>query len=79
MSSLKTSLPDDATLTDQGLDAHGTGRVLVIACVALAREILAVREKNGWDHIDLTCLPAIYHNFPEKITVLLVHFHLIFQ
>ena len=63
-----TSLPDDATLTDQGLDAHGTGRVLVIACGALAREILAVREKNGWDHIDLTCLPAIYHNFPEKIT-----------
>jgi len=43
------------------------GRVLVIACGALAREIVALREKNGLDHIDLTCLPAKLHNTPEKI------------
>jgi hypothetical protein len=41
--------------------------VLIIACGALAREILAVRDQNGWTHLDLTCLPAIYHNHPEKI------------
>lgn len=62
-----TSLPDDTTLTDAGLAARGKGRVLVIACGALAREILALRDANGWTHLDLTCLPAIYHNYPEKI------------
>jgi len=43
------------------------GRVLVIACGALAREILAIKQINGLDHIDLTCLPAQLHNTPEKI------------
>ncbi|MFP7571486.1 DUF1638 domain-containing protein [Marivita sp. S2033] len=62
-----TSLPDDSTLTQDGMDARKNGRVLIIACGALAREILALREANGWQHIDLTCLPAILHNHPEKI------------
>jgi len=43
------------------------GRVLIIACGALAREIIAVRDLNGLDHIDLTCLPAQLHNTPDKI------------
>ncbi|CTQ54264.1 hypothetical protein LP7551_02796 [Roseibium album] len=43
------------------------GRVLVIACGALAREIVAIRDQNKLDHIDLTCLPAKLHNSPEKI------------
>ena len=62
-----TSLPDDITLTDAGLAARGDGRVLIVACGALAREILALRDAHGWNHLDLTCLPAIYHNHPEKI------------
>ena len=41
---------------------------LLIACGALAREILALKSAGGWDHVDLTCLPAILHNHPEKIT-----------
>jgi hypothetical protein len=41
---------------------------LLIACGALAREIIALRDANGWDHLDLTCLPAILHNSPDKIT-----------
>lgn len=44
-----------------------TEKVRVIACGAIAREILAVRESNGLDHIDLLCLPAIWHAHPEKI------------
>ena len=60
-------LPDDRTLTYDGLDAEGRGRVLVIACGALAREILAVLRLNGLDHVDLQCLPAILHNHPERI------------
>jgi len=58
---------DDATLTAEGLAASGRGRVLVIGCGALAREILAVLEANGLSHVDLACLPAILHNRPEKI------------
>ncbi len=41
--------------------------MLLIACGALAREILALREVNGWDHLDLQCLPAILHNSPDRI------------
>ncbi len=61
-------------LTETGLAAPGTGpratvegRVLVVACGALAREILALVRLNGWQHIDLTCLPAKLHNEPRKI------------
>lgn len=39
----------------------------MIACGALAREILDLKNKNGWDHLDLTCLPAILHNSPDQI------------
>lgn len=46
---------------------RAAAKVLVIACGALAREIGAVLQANGLDHITLTCLPAIWHNRPEKI------------
>jgi hypothetical protein len=57
----------DAALTQDGLQASGTGSVLLIACGALAREILAIKAANGLAHLDLQCLPAILHNHPEKI------------
>lgn len=59
---------DDAKLTEEGLVATGSGSILVIACGALAREILALKDRHGWTHMDLTCLPAILHNHPERIT-----------
>ena len=59
----------DAALTDRGLPLEAeTGRILLIACGALAREILDLKAANGWTHLDLTCLPAKYHLYPEKIT-----------
>ena len=58
----------DETLVQDGLAATGAGPVLLIACGALAREILAVKRASGLDHLDLTCLPAILHNHPERIT-----------
>lgn len=61
-------LPADSDLTERGLPASGRGRILLIACGALAREILDLKQRHGWDHIDLTCLPAILHNHPDKIT-----------
>lgn len=42
-------------------------RVLVIACGALAHDLVRVRDANGWDHLDFQCLPAELHNRPEKI------------
>ncbi len=42
-------------------------RVRVIACGAIAREVIAICKANGLKHIDLVCLPAIWHVFPEKI------------
>lgn len=42
-------------------------KVHVIACGAIAREILAVSRQQGLDHIDLNCLPAIWHAYPQKI------------
>lgn len=44
-----------------------SGGTLVIACGALAREIVDVIRLNGLTHITLTCLPAIWHNTPQKI------------
>ena len=58
-------IPSDGELTEHGLRPIGHGRILVLGCGALAREILALTRK--FDHIDLLCLPAIYHNHPEKI------------
>ena len=42
-------------------------KVRVIACGMIAREILAIRDQLGLDYIDLACLPAVYHHYPEKI------------
>ena len=41
--------------------------VLIIACGALAKEIVAIKKLNGWSHIKIQCLPAEFHNRPEKI------------
>ena len=59
--------PDDDTLTETGLAASGSGKVLLIACGALAHEILALKAANGWSHLDLQCLPANLHLWPDRI------------
>jgi hypothetical protein len=62
------TLPDDATLTERGLDVAGRGKILLIACGAIAHEVLALKRLNGWDHLDLQCLPAKLHLYPDQIT-----------
>jgi hypothetical protein len=42
-------------------------RKLVIACGALAHEIAALRQANGWSTLDVVCLPPELHNRPERI------------
>ena len=45
----------------------GGTRTLAIACGALAREIVALKRLNGWDALDVECLPPELHNRPERI------------
>jgi hypothetical protein len=58
---------DDVTLSETGLAPAHAGRILLIACGALAHEILALKVANGWGHMDLQCLPAKLHLWPDKI------------
>ncbi|MEO1306495.1 MAG: DUF1638 domain-containing protein [Pseudomonadota bacterium] len=62
-----TADPTDPELTHAGLAASGQGRILLLACGALARELLDLIRANGWTHLDLQCLPAILHNRPQDI------------
>ena len=39
----------------------------MLACGAIAREVLALNELNDWTHVDLRCLPAQLHSRPERI------------
>ena len=59
-------LLDDEVLFEASADAPA-GRVLVVACGAIAREVLAVIELNGWTHVTLQCLPGRLHNTPGEI------------
>lgn len=58
---------DDTTLSETGLAPARQGSILLIACGALAHEILAVKAANGWSHMDLHCLPAKLHLWPDRI------------
>ena len=42
-------------------------RLRLIACGALARELLAIINQMPAGVMELTCLPAAWHNHPEKI------------
>jgi Protein of unknown function (DUF1638) len=42
-------------------------QILLLACGALAREIIDLIELNGWQMFDIQCLPAKWHNTPELI------------
>jgi hypothetical protein len=41
--------------------------VLVLACGAIAREVLAVVRLNDWRNVTVRCLPAKLHSRPELI------------
>jgi hypothetical protein len=58
------------TLLEEEVAFDGAGdqaRVLVLACGAIAREVLAVISLNGWTHVDVRCLPAKLHSTPDRI------------
>ena len=44
--------------SEVAFDAAERPDVLILACGAIAREVLAVIRLNGWTHVDVRCLPA---------------------
>jgi len=48
-------------------DAADPAGVLVIGCGALGRELVELTRRPGFEHVDVTCLPATLHNRPERI------------
>ena len=42
-------------------------RLLIIACGALAHEIIHLQKINHWSPVDLQCLDAELHNQPKLI------------
>ncbi len=41
---------------------------LIIACGAISHELVALTQANQWSHLEIQCLPAHWHNTPDKIT-----------
>ena len=42
-------------------------KTLVIACGAIAKELVRINKLNQWDHIEIQCLPPELHNTPDRI------------
>ncbi len=40
---------------------------LVIACGAIANEIMQLKKLYSWNHVTVKCLSPELHNFPESI------------
>ena len=40
---------------------------LLLACGALARELVQLQRQNNWEHLKIQCLPAEWHHTPGKI------------
>ncbi len=64
---MQPRLLEDEVTFDAAASVGQTGRVLVVACGAIAREVLAVIDLNGWTHVTLQCLPGKLHNTPREI------------
>jgi hypothetical protein len=52
---------------ERGMAAVPEPGLTLIACGALARELLAITAQFPDGRVDLTCLPASWHNHPERI------------
>ncbi len=58
--------PGETSSGEASLGETSSG-LMLIACGALARELLAITAQFPAGAIQLTCLPASWHNRPEKI------------
>ena len=58
----------EATMRAAEMPARSESRLrtALIACGALAREVLALRDRHGWE-ADVLGVPALLHNRPDRI------------
>ena len=83
-----TTTPQNAPLgaATPNRSATAPAPMLVIACGALARELVAIKQANGWRHMHIKCLDARLHHRPaliagrlrEQIALARGHFRRIF-
>lgn len=67
MENIGDLLPDAAYDATDRENARPGAATLLIACGAVARELMAVVRASAFSGIAVTCLPAILHNRPERI------------
>lgn len=56
-----------ATITGECQHWLMTAKILLIACGALAHELVQLVRLNRWTHVRIRCLPPALHNQPDKI------------
>ena len=61
------STPAASTPERGETSADAGGRLLVIACGAIARELIDIARLHDLDGVEVTCLPAELHNRPDEI------------
>ena len=54
-------------MMDENKSPLHENNTLVLACGALAQEIIDLNDANQWNVFDIHCIPAKYHNYPDKI------------
>lgn len=69
---MRQSVKRRRSLARQETEAHfagpyGQGGLLLVACGALARELVDIQRQFPDGVVEITCLPASWHNHPEKI------------
>lgn len=67
MDDLQVEAARDGDLAPVG-ERSSRPTTLFIACGALARELVTLKRATGWAELTITCLPAHWHNTPQKIT-----------
>lgn len=54
-------------MTERRMPRKGNGGILLLACGALAREVVEFVERNDWPYFTVQCLPAKLHWQPQRI------------
>jgi Protein of unknown function (DUF1638) len=63
----RRSPAERAPTPSRPLEPRAGTTTLVLGCGALGRELVELVERNGLTHMDVRCLPAVWHNRPELI------------
>lgn len=60
-------MPTTSLVKNKGQHGASDAGLLLIACGALARELVDIQKQFPAGAVEITCLPAAWHNEPDKI------------